>query len=283
MGKRQFKPGNMLYPVPAVLVTVADREGNSNIFTVAWAGTICTNPPMLSISVRPERHSYHMMKETGEFVVNLTTESMAWATDYCGVRSGRDVDKWKETGLTPEKANVVDVPVIKESPVNIECRVVKVEELGSHHMFLAQVVAVDVDEAYMDEKDTFHLSAARPMAYSPGRYYGLGECLGTFGYSVKKTAEKRGSGKGKAAPEAGNSSGRRKDGAGLGKDAGKRQTGGGPGRIPGRNRTGSGLGELTGRQRPGDRPGRGAGRQRPGTRQGKAVGRPQSGPPGIRK
>ena len=121
----------MLYPVPAVLVTVADREGNSNIFTVAWAGTICTNPPMLSISVRPERHSYHMMKETGEFVVNLTTESMAWATDYCGVRSGRDVDKWKETGLTPEKANVVNVPVIKESPVNIECRVVKVEELGS--------------------------------------------------------------------------------------------------------------------------------------------------------
>ena len=186
MGKRQFKPGNMLYPVPAVLVTVADREGNSNIFTVAWAGTICTNPPMLSISVRPERHSYHMMKETGEFVVNLTTESMAWATDYCGVRSGRDVDKWKETGLTPEKANVVDVPVIKESPVNIECRVVKVEELGSHHMFIADVVAVDVDEAYMDEKDTFYLSMAKPLAYSHGRYYGMGEELGSFGYSVRK-------------------------------------------------------------------------------------------------
>lgn len=152
MEKRQFKPGNMLYPVPAVLVTAADREGNSNIFTVAWAGTICTNPPMLSISVRPERHSYHMIRETGEFVVNLTTESMAWATDYCGVRSGRDTDKWKDTGLTPEKANVVNVPVIKESPVNIECRVVKVEELGSHHMFIADVVAVDVDEAYMDEK-----------------------------------------------------------------------------------------------------------------------------------
>ncbi len=176
----------MLYPVPAVLVTVADREGNSNIFTVAWAGTICTNPPMLSISVRPERHSYHMMKETGEFVVNLTTESMAWATDYCGVRSGRDVDKWKETGLTPEKANVVNVPVIKESPVNIECRVVKVEELGSHHMFIADVVAVDVDEAYMDEKDTFHLSMAKPLAYSHGRYYGMGEELGSFGYSVRK-------------------------------------------------------------------------------------------------
>ena len=186
MGKRQFKPGNMLYPVPAVLVTVADREGNSNIFTVAWAGTICTNPPMLSISVRPERHSYHMMKETGEFVVNLTTESMAWATDYCGVRSGRDVDKWKETGLTPEKANVVNGPVIKESPVNIECRVVKVEELGSHHMFIADVVAVDVDEAYMDEKDTFHLSMAKPLAYSHGRYYGMGEELGSFGYSVRK-------------------------------------------------------------------------------------------------
>lgn len=195
MGKRQFKPGNMLYPVPAVLVTVADREGNSNIFTVAWAGTICTNPPMLSISVRPERHSYHMMKETGEFVVNLTTECMAWATDYCGVRSGRDVDKWKETGLTPEKANVVNVPVIKESPVNIECRVVKVEELGSHHMFIADVVAVDVDEAYMDEKDTFHLSMAKPLAYSHGRYYGMGEELGSFGYSVRKPAKSAKAGK----------------------------------------------------------------------------------------
>lgn len=195
MGKRQFKPGNMLYPVPAVLVTVADREGNSNIFTVAWAGTICTNPPMLSISVRPERHSYHMMKETGEFVVNLTTECMAWATDYCGVRSGRDVDKWKETGLTPEKANVVNVPVIKESPVNIECRVVKVEELGSHHMFIADVVAVDVDEAYMDEKDTFHLSMAKPLAYSHGRYYGMGEELGNFGYSVRKPAKSAKAGK----------------------------------------------------------------------------------------
>lgn len=283
MGKRQFKPGNMLYPVPAVMVSVADKEGNANIITVAWAGTVCTNPPMLTISIRPERYSYHMIRKTGEFVVNLTTEELARATDYCGVRSGRDTDKWADMGLTKEKASKVSVPLIRECPVNLECRVVRVDELGSHHMFLAQVVAVDVDEAYMDEKDTFHLSAARPMAYSHGRYYGLGECLGTFGYSVKKTAEKRGSGKGKAAPEAGNSSGRRKDGAGLGKDAGKRQTGGGPGRIPGRNRTGSGLGELTGRQRPGDRPGRGAGRQRPGTRQGKAVGRPQSGPPGIRK
>ena len=191
MGKRQFKPGNMLYPVPAVLVTVADREGNSNIFTVAWAGTICTNPPMLSISVRPERHSYHMMKETGEFVVNLTTESMAWATDYCGVRSGRDVDKWKETGLTPEKANVVDVPVIKESPVNIECRVVKVEELGSHHMFIAKVMAVQVSEEYMNETGKFCLNETGLLAYSHGEYLGLGKTIGTFGYSVKKKKKRK--------------------------------------------------------------------------------------------
>jgi len=188
MAKRQFKPGNMLYPVPAVLVSVADKEGNSNLFTVAWAGTVCTNPPMLSISVRPERYSYHMIRETGEFVVNLTTEKLAHATDYCGVKSGRDTDKWKDTGLTRERASEVSVPLVKECPVNLECRVVRVDELGSHHMFLAEVVAVDVDEAYMDEKDTFHLSAARPLAYSHGRYYGLGECLGSFGYSVRKDA-----------------------------------------------------------------------------------------------
>ncbi|MBQ7796025.1 MAG: flavin reductase family protein [Lachnospiraceae bacterium] len=190
MGKRQFKPGNMLYPVPAVMVSVADKEGNSNIFTVAWAGTVCTNPPMLTISVRPERHSYQMIKETGEFVVNLTTEELTFATDYCGVRSGRDTDKWKDTGLTKEPASKVSVPLIKESPVNLECKVVRVDELGSHHMFLAEVVAVDVDDAYFDEKDTFHLSKAKPMAYSHGRYYGLGEQLGTFGYSVRKNADK---------------------------------------------------------------------------------------------
>lgn len=192
MAKRQFKPGNMLYPVPAVLVSAADREGNSNIFTVAWAGTVCTNPPMLSISVRPERYSYHMIRETGEFVVNLTTEALVRAADYCGVRSGRDTDKWKDMGLTRETANRVSVPLIAESPVNLECRVVRVDELGSHHMFLAEVVAVDVDEAYMDEKDTFHLSAARPLAYSHGRYYGLGECLGSFGYSVRRNDGARG-------------------------------------------------------------------------------------------
>ena len=186
MGKRQFKPGNLLYPVPAVLVSAADKDGNSNLITVAWAGTICSDPPMLSISVRPERYSYHMIRETGEFVVNLTTEELVRAVDFCGVKSGRDTDKWKETGLTPEKASVVNVPLVRQSPVNLECRVLRVDELGSHHMFIAQVVAVDVDEKYMDEKDQFHLSAAKPLAYSHGRYYGLGECLGFFGYSVSE-------------------------------------------------------------------------------------------------
>ena len=186
MGKRQFKPGNLLYPVTAVLVSAADKDGNSNLITVAWAGTICSDPPMLSISVRPERYSYHMIRETGEFVVNLTTEELVRAVDFCGVKSGRDTDKWKETGLTPEKASVVNVPLVRQSPVNLECRVLRVDELGSHHMFIAQVVAVDVDEKYMDEKDQFHLSAAKPLAYSHGRYYGLGECLGFFGYSVQK-------------------------------------------------------------------------------------------------
>ncbi len=191
MAKRQFKPGNMLYPVPAVLVSTANLKGETNLFTVAWAGTVCTNPPMLSISVRPERYSYEMIKETREFVVNLTTESMVHAVDYCGVRSGRDTDKWKDTGLTREPASKVAVPLIKESPVNLECKVEKILELGSHHMFIASVVAVDVDEACMDEKDTFHLSWSKPLAYSHGSYYGLGEVLGSFGYSVRKKTTKQ--------------------------------------------------------------------------------------------
>ena len=165
-------------------------EGNSNIITVAWAGTVCTNPPMVSISVRPERYSYHMIDETGEFVINLTTEKLAYATDYCGVRSGKDVDKFKELHLTPEKAEYVSAPLIAESPVNIECKVVKKETPGSHHIFLAEVKAVHVDDAYMDEKKSFHLSQAKPIVYSHGEYYLLGEKLGTFGYSVRKTAKK---------------------------------------------------------------------------------------------
>jgi flavin reductase (DIM6/NTAB) family NADH-FMN oxidoreductase RutF len=186
MAKQEWKPGNMLYPLPAVMVSVADKDGNNNIITVAWTGTVCTNPPMLSISVRPERYSYHMIKETGEFVINLTTESLAYATDYCGVRSGKDVDKFKEMKLTPEAASQVKAPLIKESPVNIECKVKEVFELGSHHMFLAEVVAVHVDESYLNEKNKFELSKAKPIVYSHGEYYGIGKLLGTFGYSVKK-------------------------------------------------------------------------------------------------
>lgn len=186
MAKQTWKGGNMLYPLPAVMVSMADEEGKSNIITVAWAGTICTNPPMLSISVRPERYSYEILKRTGEFVVNLTTEDLAYATDYCGVRSGRDVDKFREMHLTEEKASQVKAPMIGESPVNIECKVRKIEELGSHHMFLADVVAVNIDESYLNATNKFELAKAHPIVYSHGEYYGLGNLLGTFGYSVKK-------------------------------------------------------------------------------------------------
>ena len=191
MGKQNWKPGNMLNPVPAVMVSVTDKAGNNNIITVAWAGTVCTNPPMLSISVRPERFSYNMIKETGEFVVNLTTEELLRACDYCGVKSGRDVDKFKELHLTPLAMQHVSAVGISESPVNIECRVRKSEELGSHTMFIADVVHVTVDDAYMDEKGTFHLEKAAPIVYSHGTYFGLGESLGTFGYSVRKKKKKR--------------------------------------------------------------------------------------------
>lgn len=186
MTKQTWKPGNMLYPLPAVMVSVTDGKGEDDIITVAWTGTICTNPPMVYISVRPERHSYHMIKETGEFVINLTTEKLAKATDFCGVRSGRDVDKFKETGLTREKADIVSAPMIQESPVSIECRVKEIKELGSHHMFLADVVAVHADEHYMDENNRFDLNLAKPLVYFHGEYMGTGKQLGTFGYSVKK-------------------------------------------------------------------------------------------------
>ena len=186
MSKQSWKPGNMLYPLPVVMVSAADKEGRDDIITVAWAGTVCTNPPMVSISIRPERYSYHMIRETGEFVINLTTEELAFATDYCGVKSGRDVDKFKETGLTREKAEKVKAPMIAEAPVSIECKVKEIRELGSHHMFIAQVAAVHADEKYMDEKNRFDLNRARPIVYSQGEYLGTGKKLGTFGYSVKK-------------------------------------------------------------------------------------------------
>lgn len=186
MAKQVWKAGNMVYPLPAVMVSCRDKEGNDNIITVAWTGTICTNPAMAYISVRPERHSYNMIKESGEFVINLTTKELTYATDYCGVKSGRDVDKFKECNLTKEDAVYVNVALIKESPVNIECKVERIEELGSHHMFIAKVLAVHANEKYMDEKGKFELSKADLIVYSHGEYYSMGEKLGTFGYSIKK-------------------------------------------------------------------------------------------------
>lgn len=186
MSKQSWKPGNMLYPVPAVLITVADKQRNVNIFTVAWAGTVCSDPPMVSISVRPERYSHHMIEETGEFVINLTTRSLTYAVDYCGVKSGKDTDKFKDMKLTALPADVVKVPLLEESPVNIECRVKQALRLGTHDMYVAEVVAVHADESYMDEKGRFLFEDADPIAYSHGSYFTLGEKLGTFGYSVKK-------------------------------------------------------------------------------------------------
>lgn len=191
MSKQTWKPGNMLYPLPAVMVSVADKKGNQNILTVAWTGTVCTNPAMVYISVRPERHSYQMIKETREFVINLTTEALVKATDYCGVKSGKDVDKWKETKLTPGKAKeLLYAPFIEESPVNIECKVTEIKALGSHHMILAEVKAVHVDDSYMNEKNKFELNKTGLIAYSHGEYLSLGKRLGTFGYSVRKKIKK---------------------------------------------------------------------------------------------
>ena len=184
--RQVWKPGNMLYPLPAVMVSCALAGERPNIITVAWTGTVCSSPAMVSISVRPERHSYHMIRESGEFVINLTTEELVRAADYCGVRSGRDVDKFEEMRLTPLKASQVAAPLIGESPVNIECRVEQVLELGSHHMFLARVLAVDVDERWMNEKGKLELNKAGLAVYSHGEYFALGKQLGTFGYSVKR-------------------------------------------------------------------------------------------------
>lgn len=193
MGKQTFKPGNMLYPLPAVMVSCQGNDNKPNIITVAWAGTVCTNPPMLSISVRPERYSYHLIEESGEFVVNLTTQDLVRATDFCGVRSGRDLDKFKECHLTPLPSKVVKAPGIAESPVNIECKVREVKPLGSHTMFLADVVNVTIDDTYLDENGRFHLNQSGLVTYSHGEYFLLGKKLGTFGYSVakKKTQKKK--------------------------------------------------------------------------------------------
>lgn len=185
-GRQVWRAGNMLYPLPAVMVSCALPGEKPNIITVAWTGTVCSSPAMVSISVRPERYSYHMIKESGEFVINLTTQNLVRAADYCGVRSGREVDKFEQMQLTALKAAQVEAPLIGESPVNLECRVEQVIELGSHHMFLARVLAVDVDDRYLDEKGKFDLNKSGLAVYSHGEYFALGKRLGTFGYSVKR-------------------------------------------------------------------------------------------------
>ncbi len=203
MAKEVWKPGNMLYPIPAVMVSCG-REGETpNIVTVAWAGNICSSPAMLSISVRKERHSYNIIKETGEFVVNLTSRDLVKQTDWCGVRSGKDYDKFKEMNLTPQKSQKVSCPGIAESPVNIECKVHSVVELGSHDMFIAEVLCVTVDDRFLDDKGRFDLKKADLVAYSHGEYFALGEKLGKFGYSVaKKTGKKSGKKPGKKSGKA---------------------------------------------------------------------------------
>lgn len=181
----------MLYPLPAVMVSCRKGGERANIITVAWAGTICTNPAMLSISVRPERYSYDIIRESGEFVVNLVTKELVYAADYCGVKSGREVDKFKVLGLHMAKTRVIKAPGIEESPVNIECKVKEIKELGSHHMFIAEVVSVNIDDTYLDSTGRFNLNDSKLSVYSHGEYYELGDKLGGFGYSVRKPAKKK--------------------------------------------------------------------------------------------
>jgi len=185
--KEYWKGGNMLNPLPAVMVSTKNKEGKLNIITVAWCGNACTNPPILYISVRPERYSYNAIIETKEFVVNLVNKELTFACDYCGVKSGKDHDKFKELNLTPIDSKYVSAPTILESPVSLECRVRDIIKLGSHDMILADILGVTVDKKYMDENNRFNLEKANLISYSHGEYYTLGEYVGKFGYSIKKT------------------------------------------------------------------------------------------------
>lgn len=187
MGKILWKPGTMIYPLPAVLVSCGSAPGEYNIITVSWTGTICTDPPMCYISVRPSRHSYEIIKRNLDYVINLTTKPLAYATDWCGVKSGAEHDKFREMGLTPEKAEKVKAPLIKESPVNIECIVKEIKELGTHHMFISEVVAVNAEKSLFDERTgVFRLFDADPICYLHGKYYETGSLIGKFGFSVQK-------------------------------------------------------------------------------------------------
>ena len=192
MTKVEWKAGNMLYPLPAVMVSCGTKPEDYNIITISWAGTINTDPPMVSISIRESRHSFNIIKEAGEFVINLTNKELAYAADWCGVKSGRDVNKFKEMKLTPVPGSKINTPLIAESPVNIECKVKQVIELGSHHLFLAEVVAVNAEEKFLDKStNKFDLRQTDPITYLHGSYYTLGEKLGRFGYSVRKKKKKR--------------------------------------------------------------------------------------------
>jgi len=192
MSKLIWKPGTMIYPLPAVMVSCGSVPEEYNIITISWTGTICTDPAMCYISVRPERHSYGIIKKNREFVINLTTRELSFATDWCGVKSGSRYNKFKEMHLTPVSASKVGAPLIKESPVNIECIVREIKELGSHHMFISEVIAVNADEQYIDkETGLFRLNEANPLCYSHGKYYETGPFIGKFGFSVEKKKKKK--------------------------------------------------------------------------------------------
>ena len=185
MSKKEWKSGTFIYPIPAVMVTSGSME-QSNIITVAWTGIINTNPAKVYISVKPERYSHDIIEKTGEFAINLTNSELVYATDWCGVKSGSQVDKFKEMKLTKERLNHISCPGIKESPVTIECKVSEIKHLGSHDMFIADVLSIDADEKYIDEKGAFDITKCNLIAYANGKYFSMGKQLGTFGYSVKK-------------------------------------------------------------------------------------------------
>lgn len=192
MSKILWKPGTMIYPLPAVMVSCGSVPEEYNIITISWTGTICTDPAMCYISVRPSRHSYEIIKKNREFVINLTTKELAFATDWCGVKSGSKHMKFKEMGLTPVAATKIKAPLINESPVNIECIVKEIVELGSHHMFISEVVAINADEKYIDKQTgLFRLQDSEPICYSHGKYYETGKLIGKFGYSVEKKKKKK--------------------------------------------------------------------------------------------
>ena len=192
MKKRTWKPGTLIYPLPAIMVSCGDIDGEKNIITISWTGTICSNPPMCYISIRPERHSYKIITNSKEFVINLTTKELAYATDFCGVKSGKDIDKFKTLNLTPQKATIVKCPMVAESPLNIECKVIEIKKLGSHDMFIAEVVAVNAAERLFNETtDAFDLNSEQLLAYSHGNYLTNSKEIGKFGFSVMKNKTKK--------------------------------------------------------------------------------------------